>query len=137
MLQINDTMNNVLESIKENDEKIINPIYARIKRMRFFTLSINQSEEGFAAVTTNDNFLMVQFGFFNKAYVTCYPLSCLVKFKAVSYFAGTYVIKLTFKIDGRIKKVEFTAAKRVINADLYCQEENLEGLISIFKRFTE
>ena len=137
MLEINDTMYNVLETFKEDDEKIVCPIYARIKRMRFFTLSVNQYEEGFAAVTTKDNFIMIQFGMFKKNYVTYYPLSCLVKYKATPFIAGTYMVKLIFNIDGKKKKVEFTAAKKVINADLVQQEENLEGLISTFKRFTE
>lgn len=130
-------MQSVLGMLKNPDEDIKNPIYARVKRTKFFTAASTQYEEGFIASTTGYNLFIVQFDIFNKPQVSNYPLMCLKKAKVTTFIAGTNFIKLIFEIEGKKKKVEFSAAKKVYNTDLYEQKENLEGLIQLFYGFTE
>ena len=136
-MQINsEVMLTALEDHKNPDENIMYPIYARVKRMKFFTLSMNQQEDGFISATTRDNLLTVQFNIFGKPQVTNYPLSSLEKVRIKPFVFGTYFIVLVFRIDGRKRKLEFTAAENVYRTDLEYQQENLAKLMELFKRYT-
>lgn len=136
-MQINsEAMLTALEDHKNPDENIMYPIYARVKRMKFLTLSMNQQEDGFISATTRDNLLTVQFNVFGKPQVTNYPLSSLEKVRIKPFVFGTYFIVLVFRIDGRKRKLEFTAAENVYRTDLEYQQENLAKLMELFKRYT-
>ena len=132
-----ETMQSIFVMLKNPDEEIKNPIYARVKRTKFFTTASTQYEDGFVASTSGYDLIIVQFDIFGKSQVSRYPLMSLKKVKVTPFIVGTCTIKLTFLIEGKKKKVGFAAAKKVYTTDLDSQEENLEGLIQLFERFAE
>ena len=131
------TMKTVLIMLKKPDEDIKAQIYARVKRTKLLTLPSMEYEDAYIGLTTEGNLLVVQFDIFNKPQVNSYPLLSLKKFKARPFIVGTYLVTAVFMVDGKKKKVEFTAAKTICGTDLDRQEDDLEDILLAMKRQVE
>lgn len=135
-----DTAESAFRNMLYPGESFTGIIYCVFKPTGFFAgTSFNRINPGFAAVTSDRRLLTIQTSsagyFLGSSSTAAYDINSAVKLKVRKNIFGQYVFDCIFPVNGKNLKVKFQAARKVLGSEYSMQEENLEEILSVVKRY--
>lgn len=132
-------MHQAMNNMCQLNEEVLCNVFGTTYRDKAFGIFPGKIAEMFAGITTNGNLLVYFHENFGTSQVSeVYPLSCATKLKIKEpNFLGINRIQITFKINGKTKRLDLRVASDVENSDLDEQAKNLSRFLLELRRMTK
>lgn len=132
-------MHQAMNNMCQLNEEVLCNVFGTTYRDKAFGIFPGKIAEMFAGITSNGNLLVYFHENFGTSQVSeVYPLSCATKLKIKEpNFLGINRIQITFKINGKTKRLDLRVASDVENSDLDEQSKNLSRFLLELRRMTK
>ncbi len=132
-------MHQAMNNMCQLNEEVLCNVFGTTYRDKAFGIFPGKIAEMFAGITSNGNLLVYFHENFGTSQVSeVYPLSCATKLKIKEpNFLGINRIQITFKINGKTKRLDLRVASDVENSDLDEQAKNLSRFLLELRRITK
>ncbi len=132
-------MHQAMNNMCQLNEEVLCNVFGTTYRDKAFGIFPGKIAEMFAGITSNGNLLIYFHENFGTSQVSeVYPLSCATKLKIKEpNFLGINRIQITFKINGKTKRLDLRVASDVENSDLDEQSKNLSRFLLELRRMTK
>ena len=132
-------MHQAMNNMCQLNEEVLCNVFGTTYRDKAFGIFPGKIAEMFAGITSNGNLLIYFHENFGTSQVSeVYPLSCATKLKIKEpNFLGINRIQITFKINGKTKRLDLRVASDVENSDLDEQAKNLSRFLLELRRMTK
>jgi len=132
-------MHQAMNNMCQLNEEVLCNVFGTTYRDKAFGIFPGKIAEMFAGITSNGNLLVYFHENFGTSQVSeVYPLSCATKLKIKEpNFLGINRIQITFKINGKTKRLDLRVASDVENSDLDEQAKNLSRFLLELRRMTK
>lgn len=132
-------MHQAMNNMCQMNEEVLCNVFGTTYRDKAFGIFPGKIAEMFAGITSNGNLLVYFHENFGTSQVSeVYPLSCATKLKIKEpNFLGINRIQITFKINGKTKRLDLRVASDVENSDLDEQSKNLSRFLLELRRMTK
>lgn len=132
-------MHQAMNNMCQLNEEVLCNVFGTTYRDKAFGIFPGKIAEMFAGITSNGNLLVYFHENFGTSQVSeVYPLSCATKLKIKEpNFLGINCIQITFKINGKTKRLDLRVASDVENSDLDEQAKNLSRFLLELRRMTK
>lgn len=132
-------MHQAMNNMCQMNEEVLCNVFGTTYRDKAFGIFPGKIAEMFAGITSNGNLLIYFHENFGTSQVSeVYPLSCATKLKIKEpNFLGINRIQITFKINGKTKRLDLRVASDVENSDLDEQSKNLSRFLLELRRMTK
>ena len=132
-------MHQAMNNMCQLNEEVLCNVFGTTYRDKAFGIFPGKIAEMFAGITSNGNLLVYFHENFGTSQVSeVYPLSCATKLKLKEpNFLGINRIQITFKINGKTKRLDLRVASDVENSDLNEQAKNLSRFLLELRRMTK
>ncbi len=132
-------MHQAMNNMCQMNEEVLCNVFGTTYRDKAFGIFPGKIAEMFAGITSNGNLLIYFHENFGTSQVSeVYPLSCATKLKIKEpNFLGINRIQITFKINGKTKRLDLRVASDVENSDLDEQAKNLSRFLLELRRMTK
>ncbi len=132
-------MHQAMNNMCQLNEEVLCNVFGTTYRDKAFGIFPGKIAEMFAGITSNGNLLIYFHENFGTSQVSeVYPLSCATKLKIKEpNFLGINRIQITFKINGKTKRLDLRVASDVENSDLDEQSKNVSRFLLELRRMTK